>query len=206
MDEKKKPLHPPSLERFYPQSDEDLGVGKSDISDADVGRHYARYRNVVAMIRKHATIEDGAWIADIGSGAGYGTNILRMHFGEHVFGIEPNDTARAYAQAHYKDCTFWNDAPRDAEVCVFVETMEHMSPAGFRSYLKKAQVVVVTTPLCRDQNNTWHITPFKSKEDVRAYLAKWKYEPIGERIDLAVKFTTGDVGDQYIGVFKGSSR
>jgi hypothetical protein len=179
-----------------------MGLAASAVTPADVGRHYRRYREVVKLMEKNIEgMAKGVEIADIGCGSGYGTNVLRMAFGDCVYGIEPNDTAREYAKKHFPECQFYDYLENYPEICIFVESAEHMTNCEFRNYVKDAQVVVLTVPLIEKQNNDWHITPFVEKDDVRGYLHRAGFKPLVERVEKDIVFTTGDSGDQYYGFY-----
>lgn len=192
-------METPSLERFYPADDEELGITRSKISEKDTHRHYRRYGQVIELIKKN--VSDIHKIADIGSGSGYGTNQLRMEFGNIVQGVEPNDFARKYATKHYPDVPFADDADPDADVFVFVESIEHMTPAEFRSYTKGAGCVIITTPLIDDCNNEYHIQSFDTAEDVNTALYRAGFVPIDEKVEVGITFTTGEKGSQYYGLY-----
>lgn len=201
---KKKKLVTPSLERFYPEADEELGFTASDMSDVMKNQHYKRYGVVAALLQKNVTMAANVKIADIGCGSGYGTNILKMHFGKNkVYGVEPNDVAREYANRHYPECEFVNDVDRKSQVLVFVESLQFMSPAEAAGYLRadEAQLVVVAASLIQNPNYDFHIINFKTPADIQSIMTRNGLSVEQEQIELGVRFHTGETGDQYYGIY-----
>lgn len=172
-----------------------------------MGRHYTRYREVVKLLHSHVVTEgDRPTLADIGCGSGYGTNMLRVEMPDFaVYGVEPDDTARAYSRIQYPDIEVYNDIPegkQDPEIVVMVESVEHMTATEMKYYLFGAQFAVITTPLVANPNNEYHEQSFKTKEDVREHLAKASMQVVTEKIFHGITFTTGERGSQYIGAFR----
>lgn len=192
-----KALETPSLERFYPEADEVLGIGASDITVEARKRHFHRYTIVCDLLGSYIGRTDV--IADVGSGSGYGTAILGDKY-RYVFGVEPNDFARSYAVKHYPQMRFTSDL-EGSDVIVMIESIEHMTKTEVRSYIFDAKVVAVTTPLIVNPNNEYHISPFKTSEDVEAAFRKEGFQLMESRLEKDIIFTTGEVGDQYFGVF-----
>ena len=193
----RKPLEAPSLERFYPTEDIELGIGASDIAETHRQRHYRRYNTIRDLLVPYIAKTDV--IADVGSGSGYGSAILGERF-RYVFGIEPNDMARAYASKHYPKIKFQSDL-EGADVIVMIESIEHMTKTEVRSYIYDAKVVAVTTPLIGQPDNQYHISPFRCPEDVEAAFRREGFVLMESRLEKDITFTTGELGDQFYGIF-----
>jgi hypothetical protein len=191
------PPAPPSLERFYPEADEALGIGASDISEEARKRHFHRYSCISDLLAPYISETDV--IADVGSGSGYGTDILGAKY-RYVFGVEPNNAARAYAAKHFPEIKFQTDL-EGAEVIVMIESIEHMTKTEVRSYIYDARVVAVTTPFVENPNNAYHLSPFRCSEDIEAAFRKEGFVLMESRLEKDVPFTTGEFGDQYYGIF-----
>lgn len=188
----------PSLERFYPTPDAEMGITESKISDDDIKRHYRRYTTISQLMRRH--VKDTDIILDVGSGSGYGTNILFSEY-HYVFGVEPNETARKYADKHYPHIRFLEDM-EGADAVVMVESIEHMTKSEARVYFAGARVVAMTTPLVSGNFNDYHINIFKHPDDVELFMTREGFKLLEERLEKDIVFTTGDKGDQYYGVFE----
>ena len=186
------------MERFYPKSDAALGIGGSDISDGARKRHYGRYARISTLIEPHVRAKDV--VVDVGCGSGYGTKMLADRF-HRVVGVEPNDIARKYAAKHHRNILFADDYDA-GDVIVMVEVVEHMTMAECNGYLKKAHTWAVTTPLIKHAWNEYHEKTFKSMAEVHEYAAGWGFKPVDSVIDLGISFTTGEVGDQFLGVYR----
>lgn len=191
-------LEPPSLERFYQFDDPELGVARSNISEEAARRHVARYQVVGDLLAGVVAADDE--IFDIGAGSGYGTKILSDRF-RYVTGIEPGYVALAYAKKHYSEVRFANWAKVE-DVAVMVESLEHMTVAEARDYLSDdVRILCVTTPLVTGGNNSFHVNEFSRKEDVEGFIQRFGFKPLVCRVDYGVQFTTGDLGDQFYGLF-----
>ncbi len=67
------------MERFYPHPCPSLGLAASGISEADIGRHYGRYRTIEKFMKeKMSSRGTDIESCDIGCGSAYGTNRLRV--------------------------------------------------------------------------------------------------------------------------------
>lgn len=172
-------------------------MAASAISTDAVTRHYHRYHVVSELLLEHALPTD--IIVDVGCGSGYGTEILGRKF-RYVFGIEPNERARAYATKHFPKFRFIQDM-EGMDVGVFVESAEHMSRAEMRCYLLDTKIAVVTTPLVLQPNNEFHTSPFREVADVELALKREGFHMIESRVEKDIVFTTGEEGDQFYGVF-----
>lgn len=196
---KQKPLRIPSLERYYPSGDAELGIGASDISDVAKQRHYARYAAIIQLVKSHVGKRD--LLVDIGSGSGYGTFMLSQHF-RRVMGIEPDDFSRRYAAKHYPEVLFANDlGDLAADVAVMVETIEHLSEPEFGLYVKDTRVLAVTTPLCDKVENEYHVHAFKSVEATHEYVNRWNFRPVAVKVHEGITFTTGETGKNLMATY-----
>lgn len=194
----KSPLQPPSLERFYPLPDEELGIGASEISQDARMRHYHRYITVSQFLKDYGQKSD--IIVDVGCGSGYGTDLLSKHH-RYVIGIEPNDDARKYASKHFPHLKFTSDL-EGADSVVMVESIEHMTKAEVRSYVHGARLVCITTPLIQNPMNEYHVDTYKHPDDISLMMKKEAFNLLEERVERSIVFTTGEVGDQYYGAFR----
>jgi SAM-dependent methyltransferase len=200
----KKPLRVPSLERFYPEIDEELGVAASDISIEAKQRHFARYARIIQLIKRSVSRSD--LVVDIGCGTGYGTHMLGQHF-KRVLGVEPDDEARRYAAKHYPSSLFANDlGDLKADVAVMVESIEHMTRGEARLYLKDTRVLALTTPLIEHPNNEYHEQSFKKPEDVHAYVGKLGFVVTAVNLLQGITFTTLETGSNLHAVYTRSLR
>lgn len=118
-----------------------------------------------------------------------------------VIGVEPNDLARKYAAHHYPRCVFANDAPA-GDVVVMVEVIEHLTMSEFSVFLPKAHTLAITTPLIEHPFNDFHEKTFRTAGEVSDYVGKWGFQREMQVIDLGITFTTSEVGDQFIGVYR----
>lgn len=173
-------------------------MGASAISDSARKRHYGRYARISTLVEPYVRAKDT--VCDVGAGSGYGTKMLSDRF-RKVVGVEPNDQARLYAARHYPSCLFANDFA-GAEVVVMVESIEHMTLSECAGYIGKAHTWAVTTPLIVHAWNEFHEKTFRSAAEVNEYAARWNFKPVDQIIDLGITFTTGESGDQFLGVYR----
>jgi hypothetical protein len=182
-------------------------LAASGISGADIGRHYTRYRTIERFMKEKMSFRStDIEICDVGCGSAYGTDMLRVGMHPHrVYGVEPCDQSRAYAAICYPEVEVFNDIPEDGkqpEVIVMVESIEHMTLAELRCYIAKSQFVLLTTPLIKNPFNDYHEVPFRKIGDIREHLEKCAFVAIHDVVEKGIKFTTGERGDQYYGIYE----
>lgn len=139
-------------------------------------------------------------VCDVGCGSGYGSRLLRDHF-YRVVGVEPNDLARQYAAKHHPNLLFANDY-EGAEVCVFVESLEHMTPGDFTGYIGKAHTIGVTTPIVAHPYNDYHEMPFKKVSELHNFMLRHGFAVADCIVQTGITFTTGEFGDQLLAVYR----
>lgn len=187
----------PSLDLFYPSPDDELGIGKSDVTEYDRQRYFHNYEVVEELLFGHSRPSD--LICDLGSGSGYGAHNLASRR-RYVIGVEPVDLPRAYAVKHYPKIRFQNDL-EGADVVVSVGSLRRFSQAELRSASSKAHAVIIATPLLNAHKTDLVLTSFREPDDVFLMMKKNGFHPCEVRIELGVTFVTGDVGAMFYGAF-----
>lgn len=185
-----------SLDRFYPEDDDDLGVKATPMTKSMKDHHRKRYDKVVSMMVPH--VAPNEIIMDVGCGSGYGTAAISEKF-RYVIGVDPNEVAIRYARKHYPKLKFLYDM-EGADVGVFVESIEFMSRAEFRLYLDGMVFVAVANVILKKPSE-YHRQPFVHPDDVDLLLKKSGFKRLEGIIDPDFTFETGDSGDQYYGLY-----
>ena len=192
-----------SLERFFPEQCERLGIQASNIGRLHARRHYERYRKVAFLLKPHISSEDV--VGDIGCGSGYGTMLLNAALYGNVrdlWGFDVDRDAIEYARIKYDASVFSTSLPCSPSIAVMVESIEHMKPEDFDRYTEKSRLICLTTPLILEPTNPVHITPYRTDGEIAKFLNRRGWAFITAMKDYNIEFTTGERGDQFYGVLR----
>jgi len=119
----------------------------------------------------------GKDVLDVACGTGVGTSFLRQAGARHVWGLDLDPGAIAFAKAKYGDCEFAQGNATDlflpdssVDVVVSFETLEHLEEGDQRKFLRECRRVLRPggTLICSTPNTTlyrWYgKNPFHRRE------------------------------------------
>lgn len=129
---------------FYPEADDDLKIVATNLQDLHRQAYFQRYGTICSIIDEN--ISEIRHIADIGSGSGFGTNILKLHFGSKAYGVELGERQRSYAERAYPETIFREEPYPQTDLMIFAGSAQRMSELEFRHYVEAAAVVVIMVP------------------------------------------------------------
>jgi 2-polyprenyl-3-methyl-5-hydroxy-6-metoxy-1,4-benzoquinol methylase len=138
-------------------------------------RHLAVYEWIGAQVR-------GARVIDMACGEGYGSNVL-AHSAASVVGVDANPEAHEHARLRYRRANLRfaralvEAFSEDADVVVFLQTIEHLEHPGtvlehFRARVGEGGRVFVSTPNvltlapkgASRSDNPWHVREYRARE------------------------------------------
>lgn len=157
----------PDDQVFYSEANDLMGIKASSHQDLQRQSYFSRYDVIATIIREN--IDEILHIADVGCGSGYGTNILKLHFGSKVYGVELGDRQRHYAEAAYPECVFREEPIPSNDVMVFAGSAQPMSECELSDYIERTKIVLMTIP---ELSNRF-IGPAKKKYQDIHHIHSW---------------------------------
>ncbi len=159
------------VERIYPDDER--------VKIQTIAHHVARYDFASKLVKP----QKYSRALDIGSGSGYGSEMLRQ-VGYDTKGIELNHQAVSYAQQNFPENDFIQGDITEFiphgryNLITFFEVIEHLTPEDASDVLTRAQkllhrdgIMVISTPRdINEENNGFH-------------KSEWSYEEFQETLE-----------------------
>jgi 2-polyprenyl-3-methyl-5-hydroxy-6-metoxy-1,4-benzoquinol methylase len=162
-------MTPSSLERIYPDSDNDEQIAGFETLQLHLQRYHYAGRNISPGI-----------IADIACGAGYGSYLLATEYGKDVqkiIAIDNHAGAIDYAKAHYPNAlidfrladALSFQSPVQLSTIISLETIEHLTePARFVRHLslqlEQGGRFIASAPVTPSMDaNPYHLQDFTTR-------------------------------------------
>jgi SAM-dependent methyltransferase len=204
----------PTLQRDQPEGVPPLELtGERTLPDVPEENYW--FRRHLAVYEWIAARGDGARVADLACGEGYGSDVL-AHSAAEVVGVDANPEAHEHARLRYRRPNLRFERalveaysePRDA--IAFLQTIEHIEEPGplLARFAELAPVSYVSTPNrltlappgAEKSDNPWHLREYTADE-YRALL-----EPHFAGIELHAVFHAGKLRAHDLGLRLGWDR
>lgn len=136
---------------YYDKAEDDLGIVAQDhLTLEKIASKVGRYEVAAATLRDYMVDSEISNICDAYCGSGFGTDILRSHFGSKVYGMEPNDRALEYCHRRYPDAVFRNESIPKNDVLLLLDAHDRVSPAEFKMMASSTDILMVGVPFALD--------------------------------------------------------